>query len=848
MATTLMLLNAKIATYVGAIQWRWNPVTLVNFVSGDIDGESWYYNGVSPITANITIDLDGQVIAQSGPGTYPFELRRNGVTIGSVSITTTSSLPYTFANKIIQVNNVVINPNDSFTVFYPVYDITSLRQITSSFQIYIDGPTPTPTQTLTQTRTPTQTPSTTPIICGSGVTTGAYYYTDCCGNFVQGTNTNVIVTMDYTKPSNGITKLNVMATTTCPTPTQTPTPTNTPTLTQTPTNTPTLTQTPTTTITQSPTPSNAAAYKLKNDCDVFTLFDMGVRCQVLREPSSNDSFDGILTIKVTGGTTPYSFYWDGGQRTQTLRNIPSGNYPITIVDYYGDYTANTICSIFAPSPTPTSTTTPTPTVTPSPSWPSLCLIVTYATQSYGPSQFVISGSQNGKPQWTSGSMILGWSITNLRWEIQGWTNTVGLPVSTDTSNIPTSSWSIAGGTGTQPSISMTQGTCPAYLPLSTNVVGTNTSCSGTLNCNGSISITTMGGVAPYLYSINNGISFQSSNVFNGLCQNTYTVITKDSLNNTQTQVVIIGFDSAPITYSITTVIDRIQNIGDTTQIAYWHVDVNPPITDGSIVSFDLNVSTTKNYNQPGVGTITDTITVSQNNVSKYPSTTSSITTTSGRPGCGGIYQTINVSESEVYSLQVSKDITVSGTSTSILQITDGQVATNGCVTEVNQTILTSVSTSVIDGCTCCTITDDDIPQGIVNHSLQYGQITVTPPIPPTSEATIEFTVQKYNSDFTGYATVVEGLINTELGFRGNVTGYYTTDCQSRVDSASFGPRILTTSTYSVNIDVDNNPHDSWESAAITSLQIENIEVYNNPQYITVGGHTYKIIRVGECFR
>jgi hypothetical protein len=697
------------------------------------------------------------------------------------------------------------------------------------------------------TPTQTQTPSTTPIICGSGVTTGAYYYTDCCGNFVQGTNTNVIVTMDYTKPSNGITKLDVLATTTCPTPTQTPTPTNTPTLTQTPTNTPTLTQTPTTTITQSPTPSNAAAYKLKNDCDVFTLFDMGVRCQVLREPSSNDSFDGILTIKVTGGTTPYSFYWDGGQRTQTLRNIPSGNYPITIVDYYGDYTANTICSIFAPSPTPTSTTTPTPTVTPSPSWPSLCLIVTYATQSYGPSQFVISGSQNGKPQWTSGSMVLGWSITNLRWEIQGWTNTVGLPVSTDTSNIPTSSWAIAGGTGTQPSISMTQGTCPAYLPLSTNVVGTNTSCSGTLNCNGSISITTMGGVAPYLYSINNGISFQSSNVFNGLCQNTYTVITKDSLNNTQTQVVIIGFDGAPTTYTISTVVDRIQIIDTSTQIAYWHVEVNPPITDGSIVSFDLNVSTTKNYNQPGVGTISDTITVSQNDVRQYPSTTSSITTTSGRPYCSP-YETINVSKSEVYSLQVSKDIAIVGTSTSILTITDGQVATNGCVTELNQTILTSVSTSVIDGCTCCTITDDDIPQGIKNHSLQYGQITVTPPIPPTSEATIEFTIQKNNGDFTVYATVIEGQINSQLQYGGNVTGYYTNNCQSTVDTASFGPTTLyTLPLYYSFVDVSGNPHDLWQSAAITSLQIEDNQIYYNPQYITVDGHTYKITRVGDCF-
>ena len=570
------------------------------------------------------------------------------------------------------------------------------------------------------TATPTPTPSVTPIFCGSGVTTGSYFYTDCCGNFIQGADANLIVILDYTKQSAGVTKLNVIATTSCPTPTQTPTPTNTPTTSVTPSVTPTYTPTPTTTITQSPTPSNAAAYRLQNDCDVFTLFDMGLRCQVLKQPSSNGTFDGILTMKVTGGTSPYSFYWSGGQRTQTLRNIPAGNYPITVVDYYGDYTASTICSIFAPSPTPTTTSTPTPTLTPSPTWPNLCLIVTYATQAFGPYQFVISGSQNGRPQWTSGSLVLGWSTRNSRWEIQGWTNTVGLPVSTDPSNIPVSSWSIAGGVGTQPSISMTQGTCPAYLPLSTNVVATNTSCSGTLNCNGSISVTTMGGVPPYIYSINNGNSYQSSNVFNGLCQNTYTVIIKDSLNNTQTQVVQVGFDSAPITYAITTVLDRIESIAGNTQIAYWYVDVQPPITDGSIVNFDLNVSISKNYNQPGDGTIVSSISVLQNGVTKYPSSTSSVVTTTARPFCSP-YETVNFSDVEVYSLQVSKDIKVSGTSTSSLQITDGQVGANGCVTKLDQTILTSVSTSVINGCGCCTITDDDIPQGIENHNIQFGQ-------------------------------------------------------------------------------------------------------------------------------
>lgn len=569
------------------------------------------------------------------------------------------------------------------------------------------------------TPTPTPTPSVATIICGQGFTTGSFYYTDCCGNFVQGNSVNELISLDYTKPTNGITKMNVVATTSCPTPTQTPTPTNTPTLTQTPSVTPTQTHTPTTTVSQSPTPSNGAAFNQKNECDVFTLFDMGIRCQILKVPSSNTTFDGILTMRVTGGTAPYSYYWSGGQRTQTLRNIPPGNYPITVVDYYGDYTANTICSIFAPSPTPTPTTTTTPTVTPSPVWPNLCLIVSYGTVSYGPFQFVISGSQNGRPQWTSGNMTLGWSTRNARWEIQGWTSSTGLPVSTNPTNIPTSSWAIAGGTGTQPQISMTQGTCPAYLPLLTNVVVTNTSCSGTLNCNGSISVTTSGGVPPYSYSINNGASYQSSNVFNGLCENTYTVITNDSLGNAQTQVVILGFDSAPTSYTINASLDRIETISNNTQIAYWHVDVVPPITDGSVITFDLNISTNKTYNEPGVGFVGDDNVVFSNTTQKFPSATSSITTTTSRPFCSP-YETTTISNTETYQLQISSGTSVSGTSTSILNIVDGVVGSNGCVTSVAQSILVSVGSAVVAGNSCSAVVDDETPQGITNHTLQYG--------------------------------------------------------------------------------------------------------------------------------
>ena len=140
--TGQMELAAKIATYTGATAWRWNAVTLGDFLSGDIDGESWYYNGASTITANFKIALSGQVISQDGPGLKPFELRKNGVIIGSVSITTGSSLPYTFSNKQINVNNVSVAPSDTFTVTYPAYSITSLGQITSSFKVTTNSVSP----------------------------------------------------------------------------------------------------------------------------------------------------------------------------------------------------------------------------------------------------------------------------------------------------------------------------------------------------------------------------------------------------------------------------------------------------------------------------------------------------------------------------------------------------------------------------------------------------------------------------------------------------------------------------------------------------------------------------------
>jgi hypothetical protein len=578
------------------------------------------------------------------------------------------------------------------------------------------------------TPTVTPTPSTTPILCGSGVTTSTTYsYYDCCGNFIQGnTNTELIVSMDYTKPFIGITKLNSPSTTTCPSPTPTKTPTATPTLTPTPSITTTKTPTPTPTATPTQTPSNSPVLAPQNDCTVFTLFDMGIQCNSITIPTSSTSSDGVLSIIVTGGTAPYSFYWGGGQRSQTLYNVPQGSYEVTVVDYYGDYTATTICDLFplTPTPTPTTTTTPTPTVTPT--YPNLCLIYVGTNVSYGPIQFTLNGTVNGKPTWTSvyeqTQLDVEWSEQNSRWEIQGWSFTSGIPVSTNTSNVPDSSWSMAGGQQAQ--LSMTQGTCPDYIPLMSIPTVQNQTCPA--NNNGSITLRTNYGVPPYTYSIDNGVTYQSSNVFQGLGSGTYTVITKDSAtptNNTLSNIVTISSNqSGTINYVIGVELINTTNTSPETQIATWKVNVTPPLSAGTTISFVLFAGDYKNYYGPGSGIINGTTVVKKNGSTVTPTSTQSPSAlvTGPRAGCSPYVSGVTTS-SETYSMTIGYNDIISGTSTSILSIDNGVIASNGCVTKVEQSLTINTFSPTINGGVCNSVTNDPTTRGIFYHSIDYNQ-------------------------------------------------------------------------------------------------------------------------------
>jgi len=214
--------------------------------------------------------------------------------------------------------------------------------------------------------------------------TGQYvYYYDCCGNYTAYTYNNTVGTFNFNPSlshSSNIVTIPTAGFNPCVTPSPTATNTPTPSFTPTQTVTPTYTSTPTSTPSFTPAPPPIPVYVYDNNCSVIVSIPMTIQCQVTNTTTQTTN-NGSVSIIVNGGTSPYSYYWNTGARTSTINNLLPGSYTCTVIDYYGDYTATTTCSIVAPTlncnlngaasqifetPTPTPTMTPTTTTTTTP--------------------------------------------------------------------------------------------------------------------------------------------------------------------------------------------------------------------------------------------------------------------------------------------------------------------------------------------------------------------------------------------------------------------------------------------------------------------------------------------------
>lgn len=203
-------------------------------------------------------------------------------------------------------------------------------------------------------------------------------------------------------------------------------------------------------------------------------------------PVSCNSFsNAVITASATGGTLPYSYYWLPNNLTgPQLTNLPAGNYTLTITDNNG-CSSNTTIAVTEPQPLVAVTS------------------VTNESCNYnddGSARVLVSG---------------GTAPYAYFW------NTVS--AANFSNHIAAGSYSVDVLDANSCSTTVT------YTVQEPAALSINLSASADVSCNGLsdgfLSVSVLGGTAPYFYNWNNGLA--STAALSGLAAANYTVIVTD---------------------------------------------------------------------------------------------------------------------------------------------------------------------------------------------------------------------------------------------------------------------------------------------------------------------------------
>ena len=538
-------------------------------------------------------------------------------------------------------------------------------------------------------------------------------------------------------------------------------------------------------------PPTIPTVKPPNECDVITIFPMTIECLTL-QPTNDKSFDGSTTLIVTGGTPPYTIFWEVGSFAPALTNLGVGQYKATVTDYYGDFTATTTCVLtadtltlsgmcFAVSGVSNQTTfyvysessglkngkpyykiqygvetigyvfwsselnywsfcqtlecqnisnyndLMTTTFYPSGDtgdWDYISDSPYYLLQSYvGPCQIptipkdltslcvtlvvrspkpgVATQSQqiqldpsndvNGQPSWSSstGQYVIYWNTgsTPNQWIMTGYSSPYVSLINNDPTSPPLSNWQVQGSPEVF-SMAVAQGECLTSYTISVSASVNDAACEQ----KGSITVSAVGGVPPYQYSINGGGSYQSSPIFNNLIPGIYSVFVKDS----QTTV-----------GSLTSV--QVNNILPTTYTLALNVNYNngtfsitaPVLPSGVTISLNLIMTSTFSYYPSTLSPVP-----TYNNITTINGTTpmTLVNTTSGTVPlsgpCTADFPITVVQTSQTYSntLTFSSGQVITGSTTSSII----NNPTGSCEKALGSYNL-FMSNPVVSNCNCCQV-------------------------------------------------------------------------------------------------------------------------------------------------
>jgi hypothetical protein len=225
--------------------------------------------------------------------------------------------------------------------------------------------------------------------------------------------------------------------------------------------------------------------------------------QLLSSIDSTNCTSTTADISLTGqgGTSPYSFHWDGGQNTPVLNQIGPGTYAVTLSDANGCQTTQSFDIQTGGSPEISSSIIE----------PVHCF-----------------GENTGS---ISVNATLGTAPYLFNWSIGGGTDVL--------TNLAAGNYGLtvtdANGCSVTSQFSLTQ---PEVLSLFADI--DSTSCTSST---GNISVTVQGGTAPFAYSWNSG---QNTSTVNNLNPGTYALTISDEHGCTLEQSFTLAPGGAPV--------------------------------------------------------------------------------------------------------------------------------------------------------------------------------------------------------------------------------------------------------------------------------------------------------------
>jgi len=403
-------------------------------------------------------------------------------------------------------------------------------------------------------------------------------------------------------------------------------------------------------------------------------------------------------ITITGGTSqgPYTIYYNTINSNNiaskylyftpatniSLSELTSGYYVTVPDDTTVIYVYNQLCD----------TNQSFPVESPKDTY-DFCIIVD--------GDFVIHfspyGTYNGYDTWISDDSTyqIIWDTNINKWVVSG--GTLPFQIVSNSPYPPLNGWYTVGGG--PPNLISVEGNCGDTSPLELTTIINMPECE----CDGVITFQPYGGTPPYQYSIDNGVTYTSSAIFNNLCSGNYTLVLRDSNLNTYYTSAILTNIQQPVTYSvtITPTVNTISNTPTlkTNQITAT-VSVSPPLPQGVSLTLSLNHSNVFSTSPtPTQAVLTTNTILTINRIPQSPPL-SSIGTSINNNTIAGCQDTIvyNTTENEIWS-----NITINSGDSVVLNT----------VTSISKTLLKcligesldsySIINATISGCSCCNV-------------------------------------------------------------------------------------------------------------------------------------------------